>query len=200
MTVRNSSRDLEFPCECVSAKSGYSDPWAGIAQHNLLKDGTKERVLNSVAREPKTIARLSNELGLSQPTIHAHVSDMLSSGLLRAATEWTKTHPAENFYEPAFPVIKSNDRAVVEPICEALALQVADLFRNALPELERAIQRTGLPASGWDFADLSQYLYCCIHRRARELLEHGGVLPGRERHPNGAEWIFWAEESSDRHT
>ena len=56
MGVRKNGRALRFPCECVSMHHGYSDPWASITYDKLLNDGTKERVLNSVARQPKTIA------------------------------------------------------------------------------------------------------------------------------------------------
>jgi hypothetical protein len=37
-------------------------------------------------------------------------------------------------------------------------------------------------------------LYANVQRRARTLLEQRGVLRQREKHANGAEWIFWAEE------
>ncbi|TMH09510.1 MAG: winged helix-turn-helix transcriptional regulator, partial [Betaproteobacteria bacterium] len=85
MSLRKNGQALHFPCECVSVQHGYSDPWAGVTQNKLLNDGTKERVLNSVARQPKTIARLAKELGLSQPTVHTHINDMLKSELLREA-------------------------------------------------------------------------------------------------------------------
>lgn len=67
--------------------------------------------MNAVARQPKTIARLAKELGLSQPTVHAHVNNMLNSELLRESAEWEKKHPSENYYEPNFPVIKAGDQA-----------------------------------------------------------------------------------------
>ena len=129
MSLRKNVRGLHFPCECVSVEHGYSDPWAVIAQNKLLSDGTKEQVLNSVARQPKTIARLAEELGLSQPTIHAHVSDMLKSELLCQAAEFEKQHPAENYYEPNFPVIKAADRMASKPICQVWAQTMSE-FRN----------------------------------------------------------------------
>jgi hypothetical protein len=33
-----------------------------------------------------------------------------------------------------------------------------------------------------------------MYRGARALLEKRGLLASREKHENGAEWIFWAEE------
>jgi hypothetical protein len=50
------SKSLRFPCEGVSGGAGgYSDPWANVTKHKLLPNGTKEQIINFVAREPKTI-------------------------------------------------------------------------------------------------------------------------------------------------
>jgi hypothetical protein len=194
MGLRKNGRGLHFPCECVSVQRGYSDPWAAITQKKMLNDGTKERVLNSVACQPKTIAGLAEELGLSQPAIHTHVNDMLRSELLRKAEQWEKRHPAEIYYEPNFPVIKASDRAAFEPICEEIALKIAELFQLKQDDLEQALTKTGLADRGWEFVDLAQYCYTSAQRNARKLLEKRGVLPPREKHKNGAEWLFWAEE------
>jgi DNA-binding transcriptional ArsR family regulator len=196
MSRRKNGYALRFPCECVSVQRGYSDPWAGVTQSKLLTDGTKERVLNAVARRPKTIALLAKELGLSQPTIHAHVNDLLNSELLCESSVREKKHPAENYYEPNFPVIKAVDRAAFEPICQALSKRLADLFEAQQAPLKRAMEKTGLAHQEWEFADLTQYLYACVQRGARKLLEERGVLPLREKHKNDAEWLFWAEESN----
>jgi len=198
MTVRKNGRGLHFPCECVSAQSGYSDAWAPVAQKKMLNDGTKERVLNCVARQPKTIALLANELGLSQPAIHAHVNEMLGNELLRESVEFEKRHPAENYFEPNFPVINAADREAFEKTCRAMALQIADVFAGKRAELERAIPNTMLGNRGWKFADLAHYFYASAYRRAAKLLERRGVLPRRARHGNGIDWIFWAEEADKR--
>ena len=100
MSVSEGRNGLQFPCECFSACGGYSDPWAAIAQHGLLPNGTKELILNEVAQRPKTIAQLAKELGLSQPSIHAHIDEMTTSELLRESVEWEKKYPTERYYEP----------------------------------------------------------------------------------------------------
>ena len=82
MSGANGNRELQFACECVSAKGGYSDPWAAISQNKLLPDGTKEEILNRLAKEPRTIAQLAKELELSQPSIHRHIGEMMASELL----------------------------------------------------------------------------------------------------------------------
>lgn len=190
---------LQFACECVSSgPAGYSDPWAAVARHKLLPDGTKEEIINVVAREPKTISQLAAELGLSAPSVHTHVSDMLRSELLREAVEWEKMHPSERYYEPNIPVVLREERAQFEAICRELSERVADLFERRQTALGRAFAATGLGARGWQFADLTQYLYACVQRGARELLEERGVLAPPKAHGNGVGWCFWAEEPGGR--
>src|ERR671932_613698 len=110
MTVPEGFKGLRFPCECVSSRrGGYSEPWAAVAKNRLLPDGTKEQILNLVAREPRTISQLAGALSLSAPSVHTHVSDMLRSELLREAAARGKAHPAERYYEPNFPVIRRGE-------------------------------------------------------------------------------------------
>jgi DNA-binding transcriptional ArsR family regulator len=195
MSDANGDKGLQFACECVSAQAGYSDPWAGISQKKLLPDGTKEEILNSVAKEPKTIAQLAKELGLSQPSIHRHISEMMASELLRESEEWERKYPSERYYEPNFPVVKAEERAEFEAICQEMAGRMADLFEKRRERLESAFHKTDLANRGWRFADIAQYLYVNVQRGARELLEERGILPTRKKHRNGVEWIFWAEEA-----
>ena len=195
MSIPDDLKGLRFACECVSAAAGgYSEPWAVIAKNKLLPNGTKEEILNLVAREPGTISQLAEKLGLSAPSVHAHVSDMIKSELLREAKEWEKTHPAERYYEPNFPIIKAEDRAEFEVLCRAIAEQVADLFEKEQRRLEQALSKTGLPEQGWTLSDVAQYLYASVQRSARELLEARGALPRLEAQRDAGKWIFWAEE------
>jgi DNA-binding transcriptional ArsR family regulator len=184
----------------VSIHRGYSDPWAGVTQNKLLMDGTKERVLNAVARRPKTIAHLAEEFGLSQPTIHAHVNDMVKSELLCESAVRVKKHPAENYYEPNFPVVKATDRAAFEPICQAMSERIAELFDKQQAQFKLAIEKSSLADQGCEFSDLAQYFYASVQRGARMLLEERGVLPPPKKHKNGAEWLFWAEEANSSAT
>lgn len=195
MSVPNGFRGLEFPCECVSAKNkNYSDPWAEIAKNRLLPNGTKEEILNLVAREPKTISQLAALLKLSAPSVHTHVTDMMKSELLRESEEWERKFPAERYYEPNFPVISPDECADFETACRAAAEEFGALFEKYRPQLEAAFNQTKLKNQGWDFSDLSQYFYARVQRRAREILEDRGTLQPAEKHHNGVEWIFWAEE------
>ena len=194
MSLRKNGRGLRFPCECVSVQRGYTDPWAAITQNKLLNDGTKERILNSVFRRPKTIAGLAKELELSQPAIHTHVSDLLNSELLRESPEWKKRHPAENYYEPNFPVIKAEGRTAFDEICRLISRDMADTFEKRLEALRQALPKDAFTRDGWDFSDATHFCYASAQRGARRLLEQRGVLPSPEKHQNGAEWVFWAEE------
>jgi len=195
MTVPEGFKGLRFPCECVSSRrGGYSEPWAGVAKNRLLPNGTKEEILNLVAREPRTISQLAEALGLSAPSVYAHVSDMLKSELLREAVEWEKTHPAERYYEPNFPVIRSAEAEELCALCQELSAKVADLFRKHRQRLERSFRQTPLAERGWDFAEVAQFVYASVQRNARELLEQDGTLAPPKPHQNGVAWVFWAEE------
>ncbi len=194
MSVPTDLKGLRFPCECVSARGGYGDPWTAVAKNKLLPDGTKEQIVNLVAREPKTISQLAEALDLSPPSVYAHVRDMLRSELLREAVEWEKTHPSERYYEPNFPVFKAEECAEFEAVCQEMAEQVAALFERKRPQMERAYRKTGFASRGWELTDVTQCLYARMQRRARALLEQRGLLSPPEKHANGAEWVFWAEE------
>jgi hypothetical protein len=145
-------------------------------------------------REPKTISQLAEALSLSAPSVHTHVSDMLKSELLREAVEWEKTHPAERYYEPNFPVIRAAEAGELCALCQDLAAKVADLFRKHRQRLERSYRGTPLAERGWDFAEVAQFVYASVQRGARELLEQDGTLSPPGAHRNGVAWVFWAEE------
>lgn len=189
---------LRFPCECVSGlASGYTDPWAEITKRRLLPNGTKEQILNHLAHEPKTLSQLAQALNLSRPSVHTHINEMLQSELLRESEEFEKKHPTERYYEPNFPVFKAQECAEFLELCEEMAQQLATLFERRRAKMERAFRKTSLPAQGWELSDVTQCLYANMYRSARTLLEERGLLTPREKHANGAQWIFWAEESKE---
>jgi len=189
------NKPLRFPCECVSGLSaGYTDPWAEIAKRKLLPNGTKEQILNLVAREPKTISQLAQALDLSPPSVHTHVNDLVNSELLRESEEFEKKHPTERYYEPNFPVFKAQECEEFRALCEEMSQQVAALFERQRAKMERAFRRTTLADHGWELSDITQCFYANMYRGARAKLEERGLLAPREKHANGAEWIFWAEE------
>jgi DNA-binding transcriptional ArsR family regulator len=194
MTVRD-NKPLRFPCECVSGLSGgYTDPWAEIAKRKLLPNGTKEQILNLVAREPRTISQLAQALELSAPSVHTHVNDLLKSELLRESEEFEKKHPTERYYEPNFPVFKAEECEEFRGLCDEMSNELVTLFEQRRAKMEQAFSRTSLANQGWKLSDVTQCLYANMYRRARARLEERGLLGSREKHENGAEWIFWAEE------
>ena len=189
------SDGLYFPCECVSSgDESYSDPWAGVSKNGLIGDGRKEEILNLVARKPRTISQLAKELKIAPSSVHTHIADLMGSQLLRDSEELEKLHPKERYYEPNFPVVWADDRAEFEEICEEMCRHVADVFEQARPRFEDAFDRTSLGKKGWGFKDVTQYLYACIQRGARQRLEEKGMLRPAEKHRNGIDWSFWAEE------
>lgn len=194
MTI-GGGKGLRFPCECVSGLAGgYTDPWADITKRKLLPNGTKEQILTLLAEEPKTISQLAQALSLSAPSVHTHINDMLQSELLRESEEFEKRHPSERYYEPSFPIFKTEECEEFRPLCEEMAQQFADLFEKRRASMERAFNNTNLAAHGWEVSDVTQCLYANVYRGARSLLEQRGLLTPRQKHANGAEWIFWAEE------
>jgi DNA-binding transcriptional ArsR family regulator len=195
MPISNHPKSLCFPCECVSGGSGgYSDPWSEITKNKLLPNGTKEEILNLVAREPKTISQLAEALDLSAPSVHTHINDMMKSELLRESDEWEKKYPTERYYEPNFPVFKAEECAEFRTLCEEMAEQVVSLFEKKRAKMERAFSRTPLANQGWEFSDITQCLYANMQRGARTILEQRGMLASRQKHKNGSAWIFWAQE------
>jgi len=194
MTVGD-QKGLRFPCECVSGLPGrYSDPWAEVTKRKLLPNGTKEQIITLVADDPKTLTQLAQALNLSPPSVHTHINDLLKSELLRESKEYEKRHPTERYYEPNFPVFKVEECAEFHTLCEEMAEQLASLFARQQAKMEKAFRKTSLPDHGWEFSDIAHCLYANMYRGARTLLEKRGLLASREKHANGAEWIFWAEE------
>src|SRR4030095_12729909 len=199
MTVPTGFKGLRFPCECVSSRpGGYSDPWAEITKNKLLPNGSKEEILNVLAQGPNTITQIAELLRLSAPTVHTHVSELLGSELLREAVEWEKTHPAERYYEPNFPVFKAEECAEFGTLCEEMSKELVTLFEKHRPKMERAFRKTSLAEQGWEVSDITQCLFANMYRGARSELEQRGLLSPREKHANGAKWTFWAEKPESK--
>jgi DNA-binding transcriptional ArsR family regulator len=195
MSVPEGFNGLRFPCECVSSREeAYSDPWAEITRNRLLPNGTKEQILNVLAHGPNTITQIAEALRLSAPSVHTHVSEMVRSELLREAVNWEKTHPAERYYEPNFPVFKTDECEEFRAVCEEMSQELVKLFAKSQSKIERAFNKTGLAKQGWELSDVTPCLFANMYRGARTHLEQSGLMARREKHRNGARWIFWAEE------
>lgn len=119
---------------------------------------------------------------------------MLRSELLRKAVEWVKTHPAERYYEPNFPVFKAEECEEFRLLCEEMSKELVKIFEKKRQKMERAFRKTSLSKQGWELSDVTQCLFANMYRGARTQLEQRGLLSPREKHTNGAQWIFWAEE------
>ena len=195
MSEFNGINELCFPCECLSAREEpYGDPWSGVAKNGLMAGDRKEQIINLVSREPMTVSQMAKELKIAPPSVHAHINELLTGELLRDSHEWEKLHPKERYYEPNFPVISKADRAEFEEICHEMSERVAEIFESGRPRFEEAFNRTNFAERGWDFDDLTQYLYACIQRSARRLLEERGSIQKAENHRNNVKWVFWAEQ------
>jgi DNA-binding transcriptional ArsR family regulator len=110
-----------------------------ITKNKLLPNGTKEEILNVLAQGPNTITQIAETLGLSAPSIHTHVRDMLRSELLREVVEWEKTHPAERYYELNFPVLKHEECTEFRMLCEEMSKDLVAIFEGKQKKIERAL-------------------------------------------------------------
>jgi DNA-binding transcriptional ArsR family regulator len=187
---------LRFACACASAAPVAEDPWVAISQQRKLNDGTKERILNALYRQPRTVAQLAQLLDLSPPAVHRHVAELLASELIREAEapEDRRRSALERYYAPNFPVVLTADHAALQPVLEELADGIAAIFRDTQAPLAEAFARTSLAARGESFEALLHYLYATAARLAREQLEAAGDLPPWPEHADGSRWVWWAEE------
>lgn len=186
---------LRFACDCTSAAPVAEDPWVAISQQHKLNDGTKELILNALYRRPQTTARLAQLLGLSPPTVHRHVTELLTSELIREVPAPEGGRSAlERYYQPNFPVVLAADRAALQPVLDDLADAFAAAFRAQRSALADAFSQTNLPARGESFEALLHYLYATATRLARTRLEAEGSLPPWPEHADGSRWVWWAEE------
>ncbi len=104
---------------------------------------------------------------------------MLRSELLREAVEWEKTHPAERYYEPNFPVLKVEECAAFRTLCEEMSKDLVTLFEKKRQKMERAFHKTGLSKQGRELSDDTPCLFANMYRGARTLLEQR-VINSRE--------------------
>jgi hypothetical protein len=183
---------LRFSCACTSAAPVAEDPWVAIPQQRKLNDGTKELILNAI--------QLAQRLDLSAPTIHRHVTELLSNELIRevAPPAGGRRTGVERFYQPNFPVVLAADRAALEPVLDEIAASVVSAFRERRDDLATAFAGTSLPDREEMFEALQQYLFAAATRLARQRLEAAGDLPPWPEHADGSRWIWWAEEPPER--
>jgi DNA-binding transcriptional ArsR family regulator len=191
---------LRLACSCASAGDVMSEPWAAIPHDGKLKDGTKERILNALAAQPRTIAQLAELLGVSSPAVHRHVTDLLTSELIGEVEvpQDGRRSPVERYYQPTFPVILAADRAALDPVLQDLAADIAKAFRQRQELLAMAFFETSLPERGESFEALLHYLFATAGRIARAQLEADSVLPTWPEHADGSRWVWWAEEAPAR--
>jgi DNA-binding Lrp family transcriptional regulator len=198
-SFNHAERRLRFACACASAVPVTEDPWVAISQQRKLNDGTKELILNLIYRQPRTITQLADLLEISAPAVHRHISELSTSELIRevAAPEDGRRSGPERYYEPNFPVVLAPDRAVLQPVLENLATDIAEAFGRRQEELAGAFLQTSLPDRGELFEALLHYLYTEAARIARARLEAEGALPPWSEHIDGSRWIWWAEEPTE---
>jgi len=190
-------RILQFACDCVShLHDTIRDPWSYVSRAGLISSETKEIILNKTYRQPKTVTQLAKEIGLSQPAIHKHVGELLTSDLMREAhlPDEEKTYRVEKYYEPNFPVLLQEDVAQLEPVCRKVAQRIAEVFREHKDELQEAFTGCSLEERGYTVEDILDYLYSKVRRLGHKVLDEQGFFPELPVHRDGSRWVYWAEE------
>jgi hypothetical protein len=91
-------------------------------------------------------------------------------------------------------VFKEEECAEFKALCEEMSADLVNIFEKKFEKMERAFRKTGLSKQGWELSDITQCLFANMYRGARIQLEKSRLLSPREKHANGAQWIFWAEE------
>jgi len=162
-----------------------------ISQQHKLNNGTKERILNALYRQPRTTAQLAQVLRLSAPAVHRHITELLASELIRevATPEAARRSALERYYRPNFPVVRAADRVALQPALDDLAASFAEAFRTIQAPLVEAFRRSGLPAREEPVEALLHYVYATGTRIARERLEATGDLPVWPEHGDGSRWV-----------
>ena len=190
-------RRLRFACACASAAEVADDPWTPVAKDGKLNDGTKELILNGVYGRPRTTAQLAQILGLSAPGVHRHVSELLTSELIREVEVPPEERgwSVERYYAPNFPVVLAADRQRFAPALDELAAAMAQAFLAQQAALADAFAGTSLAAQGAVLDDVLHYLYTTALRLARARLQADGLLPPPPAHRDGSQWLWWAEEA-----
>lgn len=190
-------RILQFACDCVShLHNAARDPWSHVSRAGLISSETKEIILNKTYRQPKTVTQLAKEIGLSQPAIYKHVTELLASDLIREAhlPDEEKAYRIERYYEPNFPVLLQEDVESLEPICRKVAQRIAEVYWEHKDELREAFAGCSLEERGYSVEDVLDYLYSKIRREGHKVLDEQGFFPDLPVHRDGSRWVYWAEE------
>jgi len=185
---------LRYSCNCISSDS-VDDPWSYISRAGSLSSETRQIIINKIYKEPKTVTQLAKEIGLSQPAIHKHVTELSKEGLIKEIEVPTreKEFKREKYYSPTFPVILKSDLHVLEPTLTEIVEQVSKTIKKNRSHLETAFDKTSLPKRQWTFEDLTFFLYKKITDLTKEKLEQEGLFPEIPLR-NEEKWVFWAEE------
>ncbi len=154
----------------------------------------RERLVAALAERPQTVAQIAASFGLSQPTVLDHVRRALRDGVI-VEVEVAPTQrrfTTERYYTPAVPVIRAQDRELIESACRAVAHDIAASMVAHRADLEAAFAITTLARAGWAFADLGPYLDETIRRLASQ--HDTDMLPHR---PPPSHGLAWVEEVDD---
>lgn len=148
----------------------------------------RERLVGALAERPLTVAQLAQRFGVSQPALLEQVRRAVRDGLVVEVDvpEEQRRHPAERYYTPAVPVVRQQDRDLLEPACQAIAAELAAVLAHTEADLRAAFELTHLARDGWQVGDLWPYLQDTVFRLALARID--GIGAGTPL-PHGLAWV-----------
>lgn len=165
----------------------------GPTRGDAVPPTARERLIAALAERPRTVAQLAASFGLSQPTVLDHVRRALRDGVIIEVevAPAERRFAVERYYAPAVPVIRAQDRELIESACRAVARDIAASMAAHRADIEAAFAMTTLAREGWTFADLGPYLDETIRRLASQ--HDTAMLP----HSPPSHGLAWVEEGED---
>lgn len=165
----------------------------------LVAPTPRERLVAALSDQPKTVAQLATEFGLSQPTMLEQVRRALRDGLIAEVdvAPQQRRFPGERYYAPAVPVISQIDRELLETACRPIADHMAGALLQSRADLLAAFSLTHLAQQGWEPDDLWPYLQETIFRLTLEQVAH--VVTPTSLPAHGLAWVEEFVEDEQPH-
>jgi hypothetical protein len=161
-------------------------PDVGVARTAVT---ARERLVGALAERPLTVAQLAQRFGVAQPTLLEQVRRAVRDGLIVEVDvpDEQRRYSSERYYAPAVPVIRAQDRDLLEPACRAIASELAAVLTRNEADLRAAFELTHLAQEGWQIRDLWPYLQDTVFQLALDRVTSFDAGSGPQ--PHGLAWV-----------
>lgn len=149
----------------------------------------RERLVAALADQPRTVAQLARQFGLSQPSMLEHVRRAVQDGLVVEVQvpDEERRFPSERYYGPAVPVIRGPDRELLASACRAVADDIAKSVASNLGDMHATFAMTALAGEGWSFDEIWPYMSDTINRLVEERL--ASIMRPTDLTARGLAWV-----------